>query len=212
MQHIHTTGDGHPYVIVAHLDRALSVGLVERPMMLDGPLVWAAAMVQTAAGRRPAPITREHAPDLELPLARWTCGTVWGWCTSQATLDVAAYTALEVRRKPATQAMARYTTSANHHAALGPHKARDSTVATTWVRSATWSALVTDPDELATLLAQITHLGARRGLGHGHVTRWTITPGGPATGWQHRPLPGPGAPPRAYRPPYHHPTRQVPGC
>lgn len=199
-----------PLTVTATLDTP-SVGLVEQPLMLDGPLAWAAAMAAHAAGETIEPITRDHAPDLDLPLARWHEHGTWGWCTSQATLDVASYTAVEIRRKPAVDAMARYTRERQHHAALGPHKARDTTVAAAWVRTAVWQVVATDPDRLAALLRHLTHLGRHRNLGLGHVTAWTITPGADPDGWRHRPMPGPGQPRRGYRPPYHHPTRQIGG-
>lgn len=197
-----------PLVVTAHFD-TLSVGLVEQPLMLDGPLAWAAAMAAHTAGTPIPPITREHAPDLDLPLARWEEHGTWGWCTSQAALAVAAHTAIAVRRKPATAAMARYTTDSHHHAALGPYKARDTTVPAAWVHSATWRIVATDTDRLHNLLALITHIGRHRNLGHGHVVRWTTAPGGDPDGWRDRPMPGPGQPRRGYRPPYHHATRQM---
>lgn len=197
-----------PLVVTATLDTP-SVGLIERPVMLDGPLAWAAAMAARAGGHPIDPITPDRAPDLALPLARWEQAGTWGWCTSQASLDVTAYTATEIRRRPATGPMTRYTGERKHHTGLGPYKARDVTVAAAWVRSATWHVRATRRDALEDLLALITHLGKHSNIGHGHVAAWHVEPDPVPDAWRDRPLPVIGAPRQAYRPPYHHPTRQI---
>lgn len=196
-----------PLVVTAHLETT-TIGLVERPVMLDGPLSWAAAMHAHSTGAPIDPMTRDHAPDLPLPLARWDEAGTWGWCTSQATLDITSYTAVEFRRKPATGPMSRYTTDRRHHTGLGPYKARDTTVSAALVRTATWHVLATDQGHLETLLALVTHLGKHANTGHGAVTAWTLEPDPTPDAWRNRPMPTPGMT-AAHRAPYHHPTRRV---
>lgn len=193
--------------VTAHLDGP-TVGLVEQPVMLDGPLAWAAAMDARARGIALEPITRAHAPDLPLPLARWEQAGTWGWCTSAAVVDVASHTASEIRRKPATAQMARFARDRKHHSGLGPYKARDTTIPVAWVRDAVWQVAATDRERLEALLALITHLGANARLGYGRIRSWGVEPG-PVDGWRERPLPGPDMPRQAYRAPYWHATRKV---
>lgn len=194
-----------PLVVTAHLS-APTIGLTRRPFMLDGPLSWAAAVTSPTPV---PPITPTDCPDMDLPLQRWHEHGTWGWCTSQAAFEVTHHGATELRRKPATAAMSRYTTDRRHHLGLGPHKARDTVLSEEWIRSFTWHVLATDRDRLAFLLEHITHLGAHRGIGKGLVDRWQITPDRDPEAWRDRPMPTPGAPPAAYRAPYWHPTRKV---
>lgn len=196
-----------PLVVTATLDTP-AVGLIERPVMLDGPLTWAAAQDAHARGLPLPPLTHEHAPDMDLPLDWWEQAGTWGWCTSQATLDVTSYTATELRRKPATGPMARYTRDRHHHTGLGPYKARDTLVAAAWVRTATWHVLATDPARLEHLLSLVTHLGRHANIGHGHVASWTIAPDPDPDAWRDRPMPTPGVV-GAWRAPYWHPTRRM---
>lgn len=195
-----------PLTVVARLD-STTVGMIERAFMLDGPLAWAAAMDAIEHGVTLDPITPDHAPDMPLPLERWEQAGTWGWCCSAGVVDVAAYTALELRRKPATDAFARYTTDRRFHTGLGPHKARDVIVPAALVRSVTWHVLAADRARLEDLLGKVTHLSRHRGIGMGHVTNWKVSACADPEAWRARPLPTPG-PRQAYRPPYWHPTRQ----
>jgi CRISPR type IV-associated protein Csf3 len=196
-----------PLIVTARLDTP-TVGLIERAVMLDGPLSWAAAMDAHAAGVNVEPLTRLHAPDMDLPLARWDEAGTWGWCTSAAILDIASYTATELRRKPATGPMARFTTDRAHHTGLGPYKARDTTVAAALINTARWHVLATDSDRLEALLALITHLGKHANIGYGHVAKWVVEPDPNRDAWRDRPMPAPGTN-ASHRAPYHHPTRRV---
>lgn len=192
-----------PLTVTALVDGPTS-GLTQRPVILDGPLAWAAAMTTPDI----PPITHEHAPDMDLPLARWDeCGT-WGWCASQATLDIRHHGATELRRKPHTAAMSRYTGERKHHLGLGPHKARDTVLPVEWVHIATWHVLATDQARLEALLTHITHLGSHRAIGLGEVQSWTLAPDPNPQAWRDRPMPTPGAPAQAYRAPYWHPSRR----
>lgn len=187
-----------PVRITAHLD-SLSVGLTETPMMLDGPLSWVWWQLQ-GSGR----IAPGQAPgDAALPLARWVEAGTWGWCVSRAHPQVEAHTAIELRRKPATDAMARYTTDKRFHPGLGPHKARDVTVAAAWVPRVWWDADTTDVDALHALLVDVTHLGAHAAVGYGRVSGWSIE-AGVRDGWRDRPMPTEGGQLQRVRPPYWH--------
>lgn len=193
--------------VTARLDRP-SVGLVDHPFLLDAPVSWAAAQAAIRDGEQLPPITGEHVPDFDLPFARWDEGGTWGWMVSQADLTVEAWTAVEIRRKPATAEMARFTRESRHHSGLGPHKARDVIVSAAWVTRAVWEAEVTDRDRLEALLALVTHLGAHAGIGYGHVASWEIGPGTP-NGWRHRPMPDPAGRVQGIRAPYWHHSRKV---
>ena len=194
-----------PVVVAAHLSTP-TIGVDRWPMMLDAPLAWAWAERAKAAGTPLPPLTDRFAADFPLPLDRWEQSGTWGWCASQAVWNIRQYVAAQVRRKPATAAMARYGTDRKHHAGLGPTKARDTTLDAVLADRAVWHAVTTDPDELADLLAHVTNLGARHRNDFGHVTRWTITPTTDRDGWRDRPMP-PDHPARA---PYWHPTRRTP--
>lgn len=191
-----------PLTITAHMGSPV-VELGRWPLMLDGPLSWAAAQLGEWSGIAPRDVS-----DLDLPLGRWAEGEAWGWRISQATYDVAAEVSVQVRRKPDLVAFARFTTDKKFHPGLGPQKARDITMPATWARTLTWQADVTDKDRLRELLACITGIGKLAAHGYGQVLEWQID-GGAADGWRDRPLPSTHGPGRAYRPPYHHQNRQV---
>lgn len=176
--------------------------------MLDGPLAWAAWQEAQRLGLDCPPATPDYCHDFDLPLARWQQAGTWGWCTSQATVDVVSHSGTELRRRPPTAQMARYTTAAKHHAALGPYKARDTIITTEWVTTATWCVLATDQSRLETLLAQVTHLGTHRAIGHGHIASWRIEPGTDLDAWRDRPMPTPDIA-AAHRAPYWHPSRRI---
>lgn len=190
--------------ITAHLDTPI-IGQVG---ILDGPLAWAAAQDAMSHGVTLDPISDEHCPDMDLPLETWSRGDHWGWCVSSPVGEPVHYSATEIRRKPAAQAMARYTAAREHHNGLGPTKARNVTLATAHYTRIQWHADVTDRDRLDMLLGHITHLGARHRNGFGHVTRWEITDG-PHGGWEQRPLPHPDGTLMRVRAPYWHPTERT---
>lgn len=192
--------------ITAVLDRP-SIGLVEHPIMLDGPVAWAVAQLSIRDGVALPPITREHAPDLDLPFERWELGGTWGWKVSKADLMVESYTSVEIRRKPATAEFARFTSERKHHLGLGPYKARDTTVSAAWVTKATWEAEVTDRARLEECLAVITHLGAHAAIGYGHIASWRVENG--AGEWSDRPMPHDQGVVQGIRAPYWHHSRKV---
>lgn len=177
---------------------------------LDAPLSW--GWIQRRKERRePAPpLTATFAPDLPLPLARHDLADTWIWRTSRAHWEIAQQITINVRRKPATAAMARYGKDRKHHAGLGPYKARDAILPGVAAREVWWDADVTDPDELADLLRHITHLGPRHRNGFGHVAEWRVDPGD-ADGWADRPMPTKTSPiTEGIRSPYWHPSRAYP--
>ena len=190
--------------VTAHLGTPV-IGIDTRAMMLDAPLSWAYAQQALAAGEELEPVTRQHAPDFPLPLARWEQAGTWGWCTSAGQLDIAAHVAAQIRRKPATHAMARYTADRANHAGLGPTKARDTTLAAVLATHITWQVLATDRADLEDLLALVTNLGGRHRNDFGHVSRWVIEPGHNPEAWRDRQMP----PVAAARAPYWHPARRI---
>lgn len=198
-----------PLTVTARLD-TLSVGLGRRPLMLDGPLAWAYSQRALSTGEQLEPITEAHAMDFPLPLERVDVAGTWVWATSQADLDIAAHAAIQVRRKPATQAMARYSTDRAHHSGLGPYKARDATLPAEIVLTATWHVLCTDRGDLEDLLRMVTHLGARHRNGQGHVATWDIDEGEDVDAWRRRPMPSQSGPVMGIRAPYWHPSRRSP--
>lgn len=193
--------------ITAHLSTPI-VGMDR--LMLDGPLSWAYAELQLQAGRHVPAITPSFAADFPLPLERWEEGGTWGWCCSQGVEDIIQWTTVQIRRKPATDAMTRYTRDRRHHAGLGPLKARDQSIQGRLVRTVTWEALVTDRAELERLLAVVTCVSARWRNGFGRVEKWVVETSRNPQGWRNRPMPHPGGIPTPVRPPYWHQTRSVP--
>lgn len=203
---------GVPLTVVALLDSPV-IGL-DQPTMLDGPLAWAYAQWAhtTVPPTMLPPLTAGFAADLPLPLARHDVAGTWVWCTSRAKLVTAGHTSVEVRRKPNIAAMARFGRERKFHLGLGPHKARDTTIAASWVTEASWEVVCTDRPFLEVLLGMVTHLGARHRNGHGHVREWRVGPSDLPEGWRDRPMPtsDPGGIPYGVRAPYWHPTRHYP--
>lgn len=194
--------DSTPLIVVAHLTTPV-IGL-DQPFMLDGPLAWAWVDREKASSRSVPPLTAKHCPDFPLPLAQMETHGTWVWCTSQAELDVQAYTGIQIRRKPAVDAMARYAPDRKHHAGLGPQKARDTSLAAMLARTATWHVLCTDRPDLEDLLSRVTNLGGRHRNDFGHVDRWTIDTDPDSEAWRNRPWPDQ----YGSRAPYWHPTRR----
>lgn len=175
---------------------------------LDGPLAWAAHQLATVAHVDIPPITDEHLQDFDLPLHTWDRGDYWGWCVSSPIVSPIHHSSVEIRRKPAAGAMAMYTAAKEHHAGLGPTKARNVTLAATHYDTIQWYAHITDRPALEAHLSIITELGARHRNGFGHVAQWTIEDG-PEDGWMHRPLPAADGQLMRVRAPYWHPTERT---
>ena len=174
--------------------------------MLDGPLSWAWMERAKHRGIATPPLSATYCADAPLPLDTHgdTTTTVgWWWRVSRAHLDVARYTTVEQRKKPATDAMSRYARDKKHHLGVGPNKARDARVSAIWARSIWWDLDSTDTADLADLLGLVTHIGGKHSSGFGHVARWQIEPGLPG-GWRDRPENST----HAVRAPYWHPTRR----
>lgn len=175
---------------------------------LDGPLAWAWIQRAIQAGKPIPQMADDYAFDAPLPLATWHRDGYWGWCVSEPHLNPVHHSATEIRRKPATQPMALYSNAREHHHGLGPMKARNTIVPTTYHHTISWDAAVTNETELRNLLGLITHLGARHRNGYGHITHWHIKPGAPG-GWQARKFPAEVGPVERVRAPYWHPTERT---
>lgn len=198
-----------PMRVTAHLDTLM----IEPTGMfgLDGPLAWGFVERAKAHQHKLPPLTPQFAPDFPLPLSRHDETDPWVWCTSQAHFDPAALVTVNVRRKPATQAMARYSDASKHHVGLGPYKARDMILPGMATPTVHWDILCTDTDELQDLLSYITHLGPRRRNGFGHITSWTIDTIPDPHAWTDRPMPHTdGTRIEQVRAPYWHHTRRAP--
>lgn len=219
-----TTSDPRwsPMLVTAHMADPV-VAMATHPAHLDGPLSWAAAESAIAAGVRLPPLLPEWAPDLVLPLAQWTAPypddtdprlraadptRVWGWACSAAIYTPDLHTKVEVRRRPATAEMARYSTARSQHLGLGPHKARQVTHPAEMVRRIDWYALG-DIDQVADLLTHVTHLGRIVRHGHGRILRWTVERHQDRDAWKSRSWPHPDGTRGAIRAPYWHHTRSV---
>ncbi|GAA2178263.1 hypothetical protein GCM10009785_00180 [Brooklawnia cerclae] len=200
--------EAQPMAITAFLTSA--VVALERGVILDGPLSFTWAALATQQGRVLPPIRDDFVFPIPMPFQRWEIDGTWGWCCSKAHERILKWTAVEVRRKPATEAMALFTVLPKHHAGLGPTKARNTTLSARIVSAMRWNALVTDPDELCRLLAATTSVSARWRNGFGHVARWVVEPSHEPDGWRDRPLPAPGGEMTPVRPPYWHRTTWAP--
>jgi CRISPR type IV-associated protein Csf3 len=224
---VDTTTDGRwtPLRVVAHLAEPIA-GWDAHHGHLDGPLSWGAFLAwQAAHGRHSLPAAGpDQVVDFDLPLAAWTRpapgtvhplavngdGDVWGWACSAAAYNPAALTRVEVRRKPATGAMARYAPDRKHHISTGPLKARDGVVPAVLAPRVEWWALG-DPSAVRDLLGRVTHLGRHTRHGHGRVLRWDVAEDAAAREkWRRRVFPDPAGSPDTVRAPYHHQSRRMP--
>lgn len=222
-----TAADGPAVPVIVRAELAEPVlSLAEHPACLDGPASFGAYEHALAHGAILPPLSHAYAIDFALPLATWTRppsspdvdpdllavdgAAVWGWACSRALYTTDLHTQTVVRKKPATDAMARYSGDRRHHLGLGPHKARVQAVSGVFVREINWYALATDPDLLLEILQLVPSLGSRTRHGHGRVLRWHVEPDpAAAEAWRARPFPDPDGQPGAIRAPYHHPTRRM---
>lgn len=222
-----TASDGgwEPVRVRAHMAEPV-VSLAEHPGALDGPAQYGAYTAALAAGVVLPPLTRAWALDFTMPVATWTAAPsrdgidprlldasgrqVWGWACSRALYDPDVDTVVQVRRKPATGQIARYTRDRRFHAGLGPHKARDTVYPAVFTREITWFALA-DPAGLLALLERVGALGGSKAHGHGRVLRWSVEHDPDAAHrWRERHFPDPDGEPEAIRAPYWHPSRRMP--
>ncbi len=222
-----TSGDGgwEPLRITAMMAEPIA-GWDAHGGHLDGPLSWGAFLAYEAThGRHSLPaMGPDSAVDFALPLATWTrpapdsvhplainaAEEVWGWACSAARYETTAMTKIEVRRKPAAEAMARWTKDRKHHIATGPLKARDGVVPAIVTPEIVWWALGA-PDMIRDILARVTHLGRHTRHGHGRVLSWDVTVDEAARErWQRRVWPDPAGASEGIRAPYHHPSRKMP--
>lgn len=213
-----------PVTVTARLAEPV-IGLDTNPMALDGPLSWCAAQAALAAGETLPPVRKDWMVDFALPVATWTAtpsrsgvdprllaadgASVWGWACSQAMYTVDGYTAVHMRRRPATLEMSRYSRDRKHHAGLGVMKARDVVLPATVVTAIHWHALA-DPDALAEFLTHLTHVGRVTGHGNGRVHTVTVAPARDRDGWRNRPMPDPAGGEVGIRAPYYHFSRRMP--
>ncbi len=195
-----TTGDPSwsPVVVTARL-AAPAVGIDTHPMHLDGPLSWGAYQAYLHQhGHGTLPPLDQGPVDFALPLATWVREGTWGWACSRAHYTPQGYATSAMRRRPATDPMARYAPDARHHLAAGPMKARDTPLPATITDTITWHALA-HPGRLRDLLDRVLSVGRLGRHGHGRITAWTVTPDTNRDAWADRAFP----PMEAPRAPYH---------
>lgn len=220
-----TTGSAAfaPVVVTAVLAAPVA-GLASAPCHLDGPASFGALLAwQDGHGLASLPAIGDAPADFALPLAMWTApapdgahpsaltaaGLAWGWACSRALYDDGGRQVLRVRKKPATDAAARYCAAARWDIGAGPLKARDTPRDTVLTRQVTWHALA-DRDALAALLARVHGIGALTRQGNGTVLSWQVVPGGSRDAWRDRVMPQAGGLPAGIRAPYWHPSRRMP--
>lgn len=226
---VDTTGDGRwtPVRVEARLGEAV-IGLPKDPMHLDGPLSWGAyqdaLMAEDPATLRLPPM-REWAHDFVLPLATWTgpCTrpdpdprllaadgrSVWGWACSRAEYRVLRHAVAHVRRRPAVDEMARWTSADRYHPSLGPRRAANLQHQGVWVDRVRWWALA-DPGRLRQLLDRVTHVGRLARHGWGRVLSWSVVEDAEAMRrWRGRWFPAHGGQLQSVRAPYHHASRRM---
>lgn len=222
-----TTADGgwEPVTVTAVLaDPAVS--LDAHPAHLDGPAAWAAYLAHLdEAGHcsLPAPSRSGPVTDFPLPLAAWTApapagadpaalngdGLAWGWACSRVLLAAPSHATVNVRKRPETDAAARYAKDGKWDIGAGPLKARDVPFAAVIAREARWHALA-DPPALLALLRRVHHLGRLGGHGNGRVLEWRVEPHADRGAWRDRVMPLEGGAPGSVRAPYWHPSRRMP--
>lgn len=213
------------YTVTAHM--AEPIVNWSPSMMLDGPLSYGAFRRHQRPNRKTGNLPRltdGYAYDFPLPLGTWDCdpvggehptllnhdGRLWGWRTSAViTEDAVATSGVDVRRRPATNQMIRWSQAKRHDIGAGPLKARNVRLPAAFAHRLSWNIQSDSPDAVMRLLSYVTHLGRLKGHGHGRIITWTIADG-PENGWLERPMPYAGGQRMGVRAPHWHPTRQVP--
>lgn len=224
---VDTTGDPSwvPVRVTARLAEPV-LNLDAHPLHLDGPAAFGAYLAHTADHGACAlpPFGPDSCVDFALPIATWTrpapglvhplalaaeAGMVWGWACSAAVYSPAAWTTVQVRRRPAVDEAARYTRDAKWHLSAGPTKARDVPHAAVITPEICWWALA-DPDALRRLLGRVRGLGRLTRHGNGRVLSWQVDVDDDARDrWRERTWPDPAGQPGTIRAPYHHPSRRM---
>ena len=174
-----------PLVVTAHM--AEPVVTTDAVIHLDGVLAWGAFRAYERRRDRPPlpPMTSAACVDFTIPLATWRFGDVWGWCASAAQWPVQTIRSTEyVRRKPPEHEYKQYTSAGRYDIALGPAKAHNKPITTSFCRTLTWYALG-DRDAVAALLRDVTAIGKLVGHGHGVVMRWEVDETGHEIGRAH---------------------------
>lgn len=153
-----------------------------RPPVLDALLAYAVCLSE---GRDP-PDPTQPVPRVEIPLARSACGRVHLCSFAVAEVEQMVRGRFTNRRFPLAEAQAMAGPKLTRiQLTGGPCKSFRIPIETAWLAgdTITWYC-VGDADAVRDLLAWITHLGKRRGVGLGRVGRWTVEPFDPgAEGW-----------------------------
>ncbi len=180
-----------PLRITFTLDRPMRVP--EFPIHLDALLAWSAVMAAGDMGHDDPLLAQE-----DLPLASEGQGTDAVWCASQllyrprSTPELIALTKryeLEAIARRQGEVIAGGPTKIPM--GTGPYKAFVLGEPVVWVDRAVAYA-IGDAGRIKDLLARITHIGKRRGIGMGRVSATDITPDARAeSAWRYRVMPTP---------------------
>lgn len=159
-------------------------------LMLDAVLMAAVAIRDRLPPPSVAVAEYGRLPELEIPLARSTCGRIY--LCSQARCSLHQHeTRYKNRRFPVWEA-ARFTDMTRVDTGAGPQKSYRVPYSTGFVVGGVleWYA-VGDLEGIRALLALVSHVGRHRGVGQGRVERWEVEPVEP---WPGFPVVRDGAP------------------
>lgn len=182
------------YTVTAHITTPV-IEAERHPIMIDSIMAYARSL----DGDMP-PLTQIEAPDIPLPLNKWETDSDWGWKASKAEFEIEKDTTVNIYRKPAIDAMARYGNFKKHHIGLGPHKARAITLEASIIHTMTWEIDSDAPEKVMELLERVKGIGRGVNTGYGQVAKWDIQPSHQDNGWRNRPFDQ-----HRNRPPYWHP-------
>lgn len=173
-----------PLEVKATLSSPISLN---RPIALDSLLA-----SQVALRRGLVALDADHLENIEIPVQRSKCwrfhlasvGTIVG----DVEAGLVQYTN---RRAPVDQYLAHGNEKIRRvQINLGANKSYRIPRAVDHIEAMQWWC-IGDENDVADLLSTVTHLGKRRGVGLGRVTRWTVEPCEP---WDGFPVVRDGAP------------------
>lgn len=143
---------------------------------LDGVLSWGAFVLYSRDSGNPPlpPMSSTQVEDFTLPLATWRFGSSWGWCASAAQWPTHTIHRTEyVRRKPPEAEYKRLGRFGAYDYGVGPAKAVNKPIPTSFARTLTWYALG-DADGVRACLEEVRAIGKLMAHGHGTVMSWTV--------------------------------------
>lgn len=172
------------------------IAYLDDGLHLDGLLQWAAWMdLDERTRRRIPPVSSADFPvDLRMPVARWACraqdpehhpklgqrkapDVLWGWqCSAAYPIGEVRRGKSEIRKRPATDEMAQWTSDGSVDLGAGTLKAYDLPLPTVYVREVEWFAVGAPEWIRDALRRHVPAVGKKRGLGFGTVAQWCVEP------------------------------------